>query len=166
MSAPVPEPPTPPRYAQQLREIAALTTRYHGLLARSLDLNASSLDAMDWIIREGALTPSEIADRLGISPGAVTSVVRRLEQTGHAQRIEHDLDRRSVRMVAADASVQTAVSRLQPLLAALGSRVGRYSDEELELVSRFLDDVTEAYREGIDHLADVQRDEGQADPGR
>lgn len=165
MNLPVPESPEPPRYAEQLREIAALTTRYHGLLARSLELNASSLDAMDWLIREGALTPGEIAERLGISPGAVTSVVRRLEQTGHARRVEHDSDRRSVRMVAAEESVDAARARLQPLLAALGARVGRYSAEELRLVSAFLDDVTAAYREGIDHLVEERRDD-QPRPGR
>jgi DNA-binding MarR family transcriptional regulator len=158
-------PPTPPRYAAQLRDIAALTTRYHRRLARSLDLNASSLDAMDFLLREGALTPTEIADRLGISPGAVTSVVRRLEQTGHARRVEHDADRRSVRMIAAEESRQVALARLQPLLAALGERMGQYSEDELRLVSAFLDDVAAAYREGLDALPSSE-ETPQADPGR
>jgi DNA-binding MarR family transcriptional regulator len=156
--------PDPPRYSLQLREIASLARRYHELLARSLDLNASSLDAMDWLIRDGALTPSELSARLGISPGATTGVVRRLEQTGHAHRTEHGTDGRSVRMVAADASVGTALERLGPLISALSTRVGRYSDAELRLVSDFLDDVAAAYREGIASLdgADPSAD----DPGR
>lgn len=160
-------PPQPPRYAVQLREIATLARQYHTLLGRSLDLNSSALDAMDWLIREGALTPTEIAERLGISPGATTSVVRRLEQTGHAHRVDHDLDRRSVRIVAAEASVQTAIERLQPLIGALATRVGKYSPEQLALVSDFLDDVAAAYQEGIDEL---DRRAGQssdpAPPGR
>ena len=159
--------PRPPRYAVQLREIATLARQYHALLGRSLDLNPTALDAMDSLIREGALTPTEIADRLGISPGATTSVVRRLEQTGHAHRVDHDVDRRSVRIVAAEASVQTAIGRLQPLIGALATRVGKYSPAQLALVSDFLDDVAAAYQEGIDELdrAAVQS-AGAVEPGR
>ena len=152
----------PPRYSLQLREIAGLARRYHELLAGSLDLNATSLDAMDWIIRDGALTPTEISARLGLSPGAVTSVVRRLEETGHAHRETHDADRRSVRIHAEDASVATARSMLEPLIQALGARVSRYSDADLALVSEFLDDVAAAYREGI---AGFSASSG-VDPGR
>lgn len=151
--------PEPPRYSLQLREISSLARRYHELLARSLDLNASSLDAMDWLIRDGALTPSELSARLGMTPGATTGVVRRLETTGHARRVEHDEDRRSVRMVAADASVETALTRLRPLIAALGERIGRYSEAELALVSDFLEDVAAAYREGIASFESSPADE-------
>lgn len=153
--------PRPPRYAEQLREIARLARRYHLLLGRSLDLNASALDALEWLIREGPLTPTEISARLGVSPGATTHVVRQLESTGHARRVEHDADRRSVRMVAAEESIETARARLRPLVTALNSRVDRYTAEELELVSRFLDDVAGAYREGI---AGVEDPAGRAEP--
>lgn len=159
--------PQPPRYAVQLREIATLARQYHALLGRSLDLNPTALDAMDSLIREGALTPTEIADRLGISPGATTSVVRRLEQTGHAHRVEHDLDRRSVRIVAAEASVRTAIGRLQPLIGALATRVGKYTPDQLALVSDFLDDVAAAYQEGIDELGVAAgQSSDSVEPGR
>jgi DNA-binding MarR family transcriptional regulator len=148
----------PPRYSLQLREIAGLARRYHELLAGSLDLNATSLDAMDWLIRDGSLTPTEISARLGISPGATTSVLRRLHDTGHAHRIEHDADRRSVRIVPEPASVDAARSLLDPLIRAMGDRVSRYSDADLALVSAFLDDVAAAYREGIASLS------GSVDP--
>ncbi len=75
-------PPTATPYGMRLREIVGLARRYHGLVAETLDLNASSLDAMDWLIREGALTPTELSARLGMSPGATTSIVKRLEDTG------------------------------------------------------------------------------------
>jgi DNA-binding MarR family transcriptional regulator len=141
--------PRPPRYTDQLREIGTLARRFHALLAESLDLNPTALDAMDWLIRDGTLTPSEISARLGVSPGATTSIVRRLEETGHARRAVHDADRRSVRIVPAEASIATARDRLEPLVSSLRERVSRYSAEELELVSAFLDDVSSAYREGI-----------------
>ncbi len=155
--------PTPTPYGMLLREIVGLARRYHGLLAGSLDLNASALDAMDWLIRDGALTPTELSSRLGISPGATTSVVKRLEDTGHAQRVENDADRRSVRVVAAEESIATAGARLRPLLVALDSRVSRYTPEQVALVTEFLADVADAYREGIAVLEAGQAD---APPGR
>lgn len=163
---PVPAgPPAGTPYGMLLREIVGLARRYHGLLAGSLDLNASSLDAMDWLIRDGALTPTELSGRLGISPGATTSVVKRLEETGHAHRVENDADRRSVRVVAAAESIATAGARLRPLIDALDARVARYSPEQVELVTEFLTDVAAAYREGIAALEGGSPSEAQ-EPGR
>jgi len=142
----------PPRYAQQLRELARLTRRYQQLLGRSLELNESALDALDHLGHEGALTPTELAERLGISPGATTSVVRRLEQSGHAHRERHAADGRSVRLVPDEASGRLAAERHAPLLAALAARLDRYSPEQLALVSAVLDDIAAAYREGIERF--------------
>lgn len=141
-----------PRYADQLRRIASLDERFRMLLARSLDLNFSALEAMEWLMREGPLTPSELAERLGLTPGAVTGVIKRLEGTGHAHREASDRDGRSVRIAPEPDSVRTATERLWPLIQDITTRAGRYSEEEMAVVHRFLDDVEHAYRHGIDSL--------------
>jgi DNA-binding MarR family transcriptional regulator len=150
----------PPRYSLQLREIAGLARQYQELLAGSLELNATSLEAMDWLMRDGSLTPTQISARLGISPGATTSVVRRLQDTGHAHRVGHDADRRSVRIVPEPASVDAARALLDPLIRAMTERAARYSDDDLALVSEFLQDVAAAYREGIAALSESADEPG------
>lgn len=144
--------PTRPRYSEQVREIALLDQRFRAALAESLALNPTALDAMEWLMRDGPLTPSELTARLGVTPGAVTGVLNRLEATGHAQREPDPADRRSLRVVPAAASIDTATQRLMPLILELGSRMRAYSDDDMALIERFLGDVAEAYRAGLDSL--------------
>lgn len=146
--------PAAPRYSEQVREIALLDHHFRSALAESLALNLTTLDAMDWLMREGPLTAGDLAARLHLTPGAVTGVLNRLEATGHARR-EHDpADGRSLRVVPTPASIDTATERLMPLILQLGARTSRYSAEEMAVIERFLDDVAESYRAGIDSLAE------------
>ena len=142
----------PPRYSALVREISLLDERFRGALAHSLALNPTALDAMDWLMREGPLTPGELAGRLGVTPGAVTGVLNRLESTGHAHRESDPADGRSVRVVPTPASIETATARLMPLIMQLTQRTADYSAEEMAVIERFLDDVADAYRAGIESL--------------
>lgn len=147
-------PPAAPRYSDQVREIALLDQRFRVALADSLALNPSALDAMEWLMREGPLTPGDLASRLGLTPGAITGVLNRLEATGHARR-EHDpVDGRSLRIVPTPASIDTATERLMPLIMQLGARTAQFSAAEMAVIERFLDDIVESYRAGIDSLAE------------
>ncbi|HEX7835564.1 MAG TPA: MarR family transcriptional regulator [Pseudolysinimonas sp.] len=142
----------PPRYSALVREISLLDERFRGALAHSLALDPTALDAMDWLMREGPLSPGELAGRLGLTPGAVTGVLNRLEATGHAHRESDPADRRSLRIVPTPASIDTATDRLMPLILQLSARTARYSPDEMALIERFLDDVAESYRAGIESL--------------
>lgn len=144
--------PAPPRYTQQLREISRLTQRFHARMAASVELNDTALDALEQLMNEGPLTPSELAARLQVSPAAVTGVIDRLAATGHAHRERDDVDRRSVRIVPNPDSLRTAADRIRPLVAELSRRMAPYSPAELAVIERFLDDVADAYEAGIEAI--------------
>lgn len=144
--------PQQPRYARQLREVAGLHADFMSRLAASLDLNATALDAMEWLMAEGPLTPSDLAARLHLTPGGVTNLVNRLEATGHAHREQAPGDGRSVRVVPTPASVATALERLGPLIGEMTERTGTYTAAEMATIERFLGDVSESYAAGIDGL--------------
>lgn len=145
-------PDAPPEYAAQLRRIAALDERYVRALAEKLDLNATSLNAMEWLMREGPLTPSDLARRLDLTAGAVTGVVNRLVATGHASRQAAEGDGRSVRIAPASESVDQATRLLMPLIIEMTARTSRYSESEMATVQRFLDDIVRAYEHGLASL--------------
>lgn len=146
--------PQQPRYARQIREIVGLHTDFTDRLAASLDLNATALDAMEWLMSEGPLTPSDLAARLHLTPGGVTNLVNRLEATGHAHREQAPGDGRSVRVVPTPASVATALARLRPMIGEMTARTGTYSAAEMATIERFLEDVSDSYAAGIHGLTD------------
>ena len=141
-----------PRYSELVRDIAELDHRFRGVLARSLDLDPTALDAMDRLMREGPLTPSALAGQLGLTAGAVTGVLNRLEATGHAHREGDPRDRRSLRIVPTPASIETARERLTPLILDMTTRASRFSPAEMALIERFLGDVADSYRVGIESV--------------
>lgn len=139
------------RHVDQLREIAALSQRVQHGLARELDVNGTALDAMEILSREGPLTHGALADRLRLTPGAITGVINRLEATGHAHR-ENRTDRRSLWVVPSPDSLDRARDLMTPLGEELRRRTDAYTPAELAVVERFLDDVLAAYRVGAESL--------------
>lgn len=150
------------RHVDQLRQIAALAQRVQHGLARELDVNGTALDAMEVLSREGPLTHGALADRLRLTPGAITGVINRLEATGHAHR-ENRTDRRSLWVVPSPDSLHRARDLMTPLGEELRRRTDAYTPAELAVVERFLDDVLAAYRVGAESLeaaAETPRDAG------
>jgi DNA-binding MarR family transcriptional regulator len=87
------------------------------------------------------LTPGELGQRLGISSGATTAVLDRLERAGHVHRVRDDRDRRRMTLHRAESAAALLRTFSEPLDAAMDAIVVGYSDGELAVVQRFLDDA-------------------------
>lgn len=133
----------------QLREISTLSNRFQKYVARSLSVNDTDLSAMEHLMTEGPLSPSDLARRLDISTAATTVVVDRLSALGHVHREPHAHDRRKVVVVPSPASVQTTFETLIPMLAGLSGVTSRLSDGDRATVERFLSDVIAVYSAAI-----------------
>ena len=65
------------------------------------------------------LTPGDLGERLGISSGATTAVVDRLERAGHVRRVRDDRDRRRLTLHRADSATALLSAFCGPLDAAM-----------------------------------------------
>jgi DNA-binding MarR family transcriptional regulator len=74
---------------------------FHEAVATRLGLSATDHKALGIITRAGAMTAGELAQATGLSPGAVTGLVDRLEAAGHVTRDRDPADRRRVVVVPA-----------------------------------------------------------------
>jgi DNA-binding MarR family transcriptional regulator len=134
------------RVGRQLRQIAALSREFEHHLGDSLEVNRTDLQAMEFLMREGPLTPSALASRLKVTSAAGTQVVDRLVTAGHVQRERDVSDRRQVIVSPVDASVARARDEVAPMATGVGAIVRRLSPEELRVVEDFLDGVIEVYK--------------------
>src|SRR5690349_9396787 len=66
------------------------------LAADALGLSRTDLECVSIIQRRGGLTAGELAAESGLTTGAVTGVVDRLERAGYAARAPDPADRRKV----------------------------------------------------------------------
>lgn len=105
----------------------------------------------------GPLSAVELAGRLGISQGAVTHLLTRLEKRQHARRTSDPADRRRVAIELTDAGRDTVLAHVLPMLRDLESLAARMSPRSGEAVVAYLDGSTTA-------LLALAGAEGEASP--
>jgi DNA-binding MarR family transcriptional regulator len=129
-----------------LREFLDVTDDFERELAAELSVNPTDLTAMQHLIVAGALSPTVLAERLGLSSGAVTTVIDRLESLGHVHRSPNPDDRRSTLVHPEPASVGRAMSRLVPMVTEVDRAINDFDDDEQAAILRYLERVVDAYR--------------------
>jgi DNA-binding MarR family transcriptional regulator len=107
----------------------------HGLHPTDLAALVEVLHAEN---RGTPVTAGELTARLGVTSGAVTGVVDRLERAGHLRRRRDDRDRRRVYLHHDDAGRRLAAEFFGPLGALSDAVMDEFGPEELRTVHRFL----------------------------
>jgi DNA-binding MarR family transcriptional regulator len=110
---------------------------------RALGVNRTDGRCLDVIDQRPGLTAGELAVAVGLSPGAVTAVLDRLEQRGFVERTRDAADRRRVTLKLTPEANRRAWEAYGPLGEMGGPFVAELSDEELGAVIRFLRGGTE-----------------------
>lgn len=106
--------------------------------AERLGVNRTDLRALGMLVRRGPMTAGELAEACGLSRGAMTTAIDRLERADYARRARDLRDRRSVRVEATPRARRLATELYGPIGEAGMARLRRYSDEELALLRDFL----------------------------
>jgi len=131
--------------AAGLQTFAARALVYNLLASEALGLAPADLMSMCLLQLHGPGTPGWIAEMTGLSTGAVTGVVDRLERAGYVTRARDPQDRRRV-IVAPDLDrFERDIQRHAPTRppAALGF-LHEYPAVQLRAVRRFMADLAAA----------------------
>src|SRR4051812_36998255 len=83
-------------YNRLHRDLATAVISFHEAGARRLGMTAAERKCAGLIGELGETTPKQLAEATGLSTGAITGIVDRLERAGYAQRQPNPIDRRSV----------------------------------------------------------------------
>ena len=141
---------------KEFREMSAATIMFHQAVADRLGMNVTDHKCADILARAGPVTAGELARRTGLTTGAVTGVVDRLEGAGLVRRARDPGDRRRVII---EPLVKQMDRVIGPLFASMARSAGdlcaRYSTEELAVIHdftvrarRMADEETRKLREG------------------
>ncbi|GGX59431.1 MarR family winged helix-turn-helix transcriptional regulator [Streptomyces fructofermentans] len=109
----------------------------HGLHATDVQALAAILDA------DEPLTPGRLREHLGLTSGAVTACLDRLERAGHVRRVRESADRRVVHLYYVPDAKSAARSHFRPLAEATARVRSHFADEDLAVVLRFLTAMNE-----------------------
>src|SRR3954453_14053370 len=97
---------------------------------------------MDAARRGEALTAGRLGEAVDLRSASVTALVDRLEKVGHVRRVRDPEDRRRVALEMSDSAMAAGAEHFGGLARDLTAAMEDYTDDELAVVRRFLEDMT------------------------
>ncbi len=108
-------------------------------LAEQLGLNRTDLRCVDLLFDE-PMSAGRLAAHAGVTPAAATTIIDRLTRAGYAVRRPHPEDRRQVSVELTPELLRRVAELLGPYVEEAVRETDRYTDEELRVVCRWLEE--------------------------
>jgi DNA-binding MarR family transcriptional regulator len=121
------------------------TVFLHQTIAQSFGLNATDTRCLDLISShpEGMVTAGRLSDLTGLTTGAITHILDRLEKRGMIERVRDSQDRRRVFIRVRGESVKPLLPKYQALGKAYMALIEHYSDAELLVIVGYMEKMSE-----------------------
>ena len=140
---------------EKFREISTETIMFHQAVADVLGLHITDHKCLDFIYRFGAMPAGKLAELTGLTTGAVTGIIDRLEEAGYVRRTNDPKDRR--RTIVEPTRNKKLERKIEALFTPLHDRMHKllssYSDSELAFL---LDATTEMLEQTHQESAKVR----------
>jgi DNA-binding MarR family transcriptional regulator len=124
--------------ATELRKAIANAVLFNDQVAAEVGMSHSEMQSLHLLQLYGSMTPGRLAALTGLTSGAVTALVDRLERAGLARREPHPTDRRKVVVTADLARIDEL---LMPYYAGQAQGLARviesFQPEQLQTIADF-----------------------------
>jgi DNA-binding MarR family transcriptional regulator len=138
----------------EFRVSGNLDRAFDNRAAQRLGVNLTDLHCLNVIQQRGSVTAGELAADAGLTSGAITGVIDRLERAGYARRERDPDDRRRVGVEVTPAFYAAAAGIWAPVKQDWDRVLAsRFTSEQLDVVIAFLratNDITRRHVEPVD----------------
>jgi len=126
------------RVVLELRALSTVHDRLDQYAAQRFGLNRTDLRALDLIGQAGSISPTALAARLGMSTGATSTVLDRLETAGYAVREPDPELRRRTRVRMTDQAERLSQAVFDPVIRASTQNALAFPPAVLRQIADFL----------------------------
>ena len=136
------------RFADLGRESSTLTVMFHARIAEQMGLSGTDHKCLDLAMRaDEPITAGRLAELSGLSTGAVTGVIDRLERRGFVRRVRDPYDRRKVLIEVVPATSPSATCTCSAGSSTTMRKVmEQFTPEELPWSERYQQALLEELR--------------------
>jgi DNA-binding MarR family transcriptional regulator len=135
-----------------VREYGVHLTLFRNAISEWAGLNVTDMECLRLLFLQGMATPSELARHTGLTSGATTAMLDRLEQAGLIERRPNPDDRRGTLIVPAKSAASRAASWFESARNAQDKLISSYSDKELEIISDVFERFTKLWEQEREKL--------------
>lgn len=141
--------------------MGSMATLHNHAIAEFIGCHPTDQECIDLLDWTGPLSAGEIGVHLGLSSGAVTGLIDRLESGGWVRRERDPQDRRRVVVHLATERGAELWPLFQPLSEAVDAYRDRLNERDLRVVVDFLEFANEAIAEATRHARRLTEGSGQ-----
>lgn len=146
----------------EFRQLSTATILFHGAIADRLGIHVTDHKCAEILLRTGPITAGELAQLTGLTTGAITGLIDRLERAGFVRRAKDPGDRRRVVVEPVAERIERDIGPLfESVARAMADLCAQYSTQELVVVRDFLAQFTQRALEEARRLRETS---GQAEP--
>lgn len=121
-----------------VRRMGAQSVIVSQTVAARFGLNTTDLECLDLIQLQGRVSAGELAAATGLTSGAVTALIDRMERAGYVERVDDPADRRRVLVRIRKGSIGDIEKVYAPLQKRMFGLWSQYSAADLEVIADFL----------------------------
>jgi DNA-binding MarR family transcriptional regulator len=156
-----------------VRRSSALGVLFGQTVASRVGISSSDLECLDFLNLEGRVTAGRIAEVTGLTTGAITGVVDRLEKARLVRRERDESDRRKVFIVPVPEKMMQMGRPYELVKRAMAKQCEAYTDAELKFLIRYgtesyqsMLEATTKLRDQVEAEAPKEKPEGTKKPRR
>ncbi len=141
------------RIGNIIRRMGAQSVIVSQTVAARFGLNTTDLEGLDLIQLRGQVTAGQLAAATGLTSGAVTALIDRLERAGYVERVDDPADRRRVLVRIREGAIVEVAKVYEPMQKRMFALWSQYSADELTVIEDFL---TRSLELSVDCVADLR----------
>lgn len=127
------------------RQYGISNVLFRNIVGERLGVNVTDMECLGLLFHKGIATPSELARHTGLSSGATTAMLDRLERSGLIERRPNLEDRRGSLIVLVKSRSKKVGPWFSSVRQAQNELVSSYSEEDLRVISDFFERFTRVW---------------------
>jgi len=141
------------------RKISTKTVFLHQAIAQSAGLNATDTKCIDLILSgaEGSVTAGWLSEMSGLTTGAITHILDRLEKREFIDRVRDTADRRKIFIRVRPQSLKPLIPKYEGVGKAYRTLAERYDDKDLELICDYMQRASEIAQQELGNIVATNR---------
>lgn len=115
-------------------------------IARQFGLRVTDFQTLHLLVlRDDLRTPTQLTEISGLPSSTVTRVLDRLENAGYLRRVHDPSDRRRINVELVMERIDPIIERYREYGERLSQANAGFSDEELNVVARYLEETNNTF---------------------